>query len=117
MKILDSLDPPHSMGRPRIDQRQALNGIVHRARTVCQWNQVPREFGDDSSLHRTFQRWERCGVLDELRDVLVKNCDELNGSLWNLQVSPGIEGRSRRGRRCRRKDPEELMPKTAQDAA
>ena len=62
--ILAKHDPPKSTGRPRIDLRAALDAIIFRMRTGCQWNQMPKEFPDDSSVHRTFQRWVELGVLD-----------------------------------------------------
>src|SRR5438045_1061601 len=75
--ILDELDPPAATGRRRINPRRALDGIIFRMRTGCQWNHLPKEFGDDSSVHRTFQRWEQLGVLDQLWAVLMEQCDEL----------------------------------------
>jgi transposase len=62
--ILAKHDPPKSTGRPRIDLRAALDAIIFRMRTGWQWNQMPKEFPDDSSVHRTFQRWVELGVLD-----------------------------------------------------
>ena len=46
---VDELDPPAETGRPRIDPRAALNGIIYQMRSGCQWNHLPRQFGDDSS--------------------------------------------------------------------
>ena len=40
-----------------------LDGIIFRMRSGCQWNRLPRELGDDSTIHRTFQRWVELGVL------------------------------------------------------
>ena len=50
-------DPPKARGRKRSDPRQMLNGIIFRLRSGCQWNRLPKELGDDSTIHRTFQRW------------------------------------------------------------
>ena len=36
-KVLTVYDPPAKTGRPRVDQRRALNGIVFRMRTGCQF--------------------------------------------------------------------------------
>lgn len=55
--ILKQLDPPAATGRPRTGERAALNGIIHQMRSGAQWNQLPAHFGDDSSVHRTMQRW------------------------------------------------------------
>lgn len=68
--ILDEFDPPAHTGRKRIDQRAALDAVIYRLRTDCQWNQLPKEFPDDSSVHRTFH----------LRLVLA--CLNASGLLW-----------------------------------
>jgi putative transposase len=54
--LLDERDPPSWTGRNRIDPRAALNGIIYQMRRGGQWNHLPPSFGDDSSVHRTFQR-------------------------------------------------------------
>ena len=84
-QILDELDPPADTGRPRTGQREALNGIIFRMRSGCQWNQLPEEFGDDSSVHRTMQRWIKKGVFKLLWAVLIENCEELGGVDWCWQ--------------------------------
>lgn len=68
--ILDEYDPPRRLGRKRIDQRRALDAIVYRIRSGCRWNHLPKEYPDDSSVHRTYQRWQRLGVLDRVLDTL-----------------------------------------------
>jgi len=48
--LLQEYDPPAVTGRPRDDRRPILNAIIHRFRTGCQWNRLPKEFGDDSKI-------------------------------------------------------------------
>ncbi len=67
---LDEYDPPRRLGRKRIDQRRALDAIVYRLERGCRWNHLPKEFPDDSSVHRTYQRWARLGVLDRILEVV-----------------------------------------------
>ena len=50
-------DPPKARGRKRADPRQMLNGIIFRLRSGCQWNRLPKELGDDSTIHRPAFRW------------------------------------------------------------
>jgi len=95
--ILEELDPPAKTGRPRTGQREALDGIIHQMRTGGQWNRLPREFGDDSSVHRTMQRWIAKGVLERLWAVLVENCEELGGVDWQWQSADGAMGKARFG--------------------
>jgi len=95
--ILDELDPPPWTGRRRIDQRLALNGIIYQMRSGVQWNQLPSRFGDDSSVHRTMQRWVAKGVFQQIWAVLVENCDELGGVDWAWQSADGAMGKARFG--------------------
>lgn len=95
--ILDDLDPPAKTGRPRTGQREALNGIIYQMRSGCQWNQLPAKFGDDSSVHRTMQRWIGKGILERLWAVLVENCQELGGVDWQWQSADGAMGKARFG--------------------
>jgi putative transposase len=94
----DAPPPPRSHGgRPRVDLRAALNGIIFRLRTGCQWNKLPEHFGDDSSVHRWFQRWCRNGVFERIWAVLVEECDDLGAVQWTWQAADGRLGKARSG--------------------
>ncbi len=95
--ILQQHDPAKRTGRPRIDARAALDAIIFRLRSGCQWNQLPKEFPDDSSVHRTFQRWVKRGLLERIWASLVKTCDELGGVDWRWQAADGALGKARMG--------------------
>jgi len=95
--VLDALDPPKITGRRRIDPRQALNGIIYQLRSGCQWNHLPRDFGDDASIHRTFQRWIDKGVLVEIWAVLVGHCEGLGDVDYTWQSADGFMGKARFG--------------------
>jgi len=94
---LAQLDPPAATGRPRTGQREALNGIIYVMRSGCQWNQLPQQFGDDSSVHRTMQRWIAKGVFQQIWAVLIENCQELGGVDWDWQSADGAMGKARFG--------------------
>lgn len=96
-KALDELDPRKRTGRPRVDQRRALNGIIYRLRSSCQWNHLPEKFGSDSSVHRTFQRWLENGVFERVWALLVAKCEELDGVQWEWQALDGSMGKARQG--------------------
>lgn len=89
--------PPAKGGRRRTDWRQAFNGIIFRMRTGCQWNRLPRRFGDDSSVHRWFQRWNRNGVMEKIWAVMAAGCEELGGVKWEWQSADGAMGKARFG--------------------
>lgn len=94
--ILAELDPPKGIGRHRIDPRLALDGILYRMRTGCQWNHLPAAYGDDSSVHRTFQRWEQRGVFGRLWADVLSRCAELGGVDWQWQSVDGAMGKARK---------------------
>jgi putative transposase len=94
----DAPPPPRSKGgRPRINWRKAIDGIIFRLRSGCQWNKLPKHFGDDSSVHRWFQRWSRNGVFERIWAVLVESCDELGAVDWKWQAADGMLGKARLG--------------------
>ena len=94
----DAPPPPRSHGgRPRIDWRRALNGIIFRLRSGCQWNKLPERFGSDRSIHRWFQRWCRAGVFEKVWAALVAECDDLGAVDWEWQAADGMLGKARFG--------------------
>ena len=95
--ILAEHDPPKPRGRKRIDQRAAFDAILYRLRTSCQWNHLPREYPDDSSVHRTFQRWVERGIFTQLWAVLQEHCEDLDGCDWAWQAADGCLGKARKG--------------------
>ena len=96
-QVLEEHDPPARFGPERIDQRKALDGVIYRMRSGVQWNQLPAEFGDDASVHRTFQRWVQRGVIGRLWALLVESCEELDGVDWQWQSFDCAMGKARHG--------------------
>ena len=86
-RVLAELDPPKHTGRKRIDPRGVLDAIIFRLRSGCQWNRLPKEYPDDSSVHRTFQRWVRLGVFDRIWAVLLEACEDLILVRWDKKAS------------------------------
>lgn len=111
-KMLAQYDPAPKMGRPRINQRNAFNGVIYKVRTGCQWNALPKEFGDDVSVYRTFLRWEDKGILDKLWAVLVTKCDLLGGVDWEWQSADGALGKARGIKKGRLKGTKNKKPRT-----
>jgi putative transposase len=89
--------PRKPTGRRTADWRKAINGIIFRMRSSCQWNKLPRQFGDDSTVHRWFQRWCKDGVMEKIWAVLVQDCEELGGVSWEWQAADGAMAKARFG--------------------
>jgi putative transposase len=93
--ILAKRYPVAATGRPRADLRRVLDGIIYRLRSGVQWNQLPREFGADSTVHGWFQRFAADGVLEQIWAQLVAECDEMGAVCWEWQAADGVLGKSR----------------------
>ena len=94
--ILAEHDPP-KRGPKRIDQRRALDAVSFRMRSGCQWNRLPKEYPDDSSVHRTFQRWVGLGIFDRIWAVVQEACEDLGGCDWEWQAADTSMGKARMG--------------------
>ena len=95
--ILEEYWPTKATGRKHAEWRRCLNGIIFRMRSGCQWNHLPQQFGDDSTVHRWFQRWNRDGVMERIWAALVSECDELGGLSWDWQSADGALAKARFG--------------------
>lgn len=92
--VIEELDPAAKTGRPRAEARSMLDGVIFRLRSGCQWNMLPKELGDDSTIHRTYQRWLERGVLDAVWADLVQQCDELGEVDWRWQAADAAMGKA-----------------------
>lgn len=95
--ILEQYWPAKATGRRHAEWRRCLNGIIFRLRSGCQWNQLPKEFGDDSTVHRWFGRWNKHGVIERIWAELVSECEELGGVSWEWQSADGALAKARFG--------------------
>lgn len=55
---------PH--GRPRVDDRRVISGIIHVIRNGLRWCDAPPEYGPHKTLYNRFVRWSRMGVFDRI---------------------------------------------------
>lgn len=77
-------------GRPRVPDRQALNGILFVLRTGSQWNALNATgICSSSTAHRRLQQWVAAGVLAQFWEQGVTEYDELQGLDWRWQAMDG----------------------------
>ena len=65
----------HLGGKPRVDDRRVLSGILHRYREGLRWRAVPAEYGPRTTLFNRFDRWSEKGIWQGLLAALVA-CQE-----------------------------------------
>jgi putative transposase len=93
-KLIDQYDPPKQTGRPREDCRKILDALIFKFRTGCQWNHIPKVYGDDSTIHRTFQRWVEINLFEMIWALLVYENEELGNVDWRWQSADGRLGKA-----------------------
>lgn len=65
-EVLSGLLPRASSGRPRLDDRVVLNGIVWKLRTGTAWRDVPARYGPWQTLYTRFRRWALDGTFTRM---------------------------------------------------
>ena len=53
---------PRSHGKPRVDDRRVLSGIIFVNRNGLRWRDAPAAFGPHKTLFNRWKRWSEAGV-------------------------------------------------------
>ena len=53
---------PKSHGKPRVDDRRVLSGIIFINRNGLRWCDAPKEYGPHKTLYNRWKRWSERGV-------------------------------------------------------
>lgn len=67
---------PGKRGRPPINKRSVLNGVLWILRTGAQWRELPDRYPPYQTCHRYFQRWSQSGILNKLLKKLANDLVE-----------------------------------------
>jgi len=70
-------------GRRYEDLRRKTNGIFYVLKVGCRWRDLPRYYGDDSSVHRWFQHLIATGTIEKIFTVLLQTLDEQGKLDWS----------------------------------
>ena len=66
------MPPPSRRGRPRLDDRRVLNGILYVLTTGCRWADIPREYGHPTTVWRRLRRLQEEGIWQKILKVLLE---------------------------------------------
>ncbi len=67
---------PKSHGRPRVDDKRVLSGIIFINRNGLRWRDAPREYGPHKTLYNRWKRWSDKGIFARMFVELAKPGDE-----------------------------------------
>jgi transposase len=61
---------PKSHGKPRVDDRRVLSGIIFINRNGLRWRDAPKEYGPAKTLYNRWKRWSEMGVFARIFEGL-----------------------------------------------
>ena len=67
---------PKSRGKPRVDDRRVLSGIIYVKKSGLQWKDTPSVYGPPKTLYNRFVRWSRMGVFSQIFAALAGEAGE-----------------------------------------
>jgi transposase len=57
---------PRPHGKPRVDDRRVISGIIYVIRNGLEWKDAPKQYGPHKTLYNRFVRWSRRGVFERI---------------------------------------------------
>ncbi len=51
--------PRGKPGKPRVDDRRVISGILHVLKTGCRWRDVPSDYGPPTTIYNRYHRWSQ----------------------------------------------------------
>ena len=61
---------PKSHGKPRVDDRRVLSGIVFVNRNGLRWCDAPKDYGPHKTLYNRWKRWGEKGIFLQMMEGL-----------------------------------------------
>ena len=88
--IADVFPRPAATGRPPVDRRKVVDGILWILRTGAPWRDLPEKFGKWATVWDLFDKWNNDGKLDEILHRLRAACidvGDIDDQLWCVDGS------------------------------
>ena len=92
--IEDMFPAPAATGRPPVNRRNVVDGILWIKRTGAPWRDLPDEFGRWGTVWDLFDKWNADGTLDEILQRLRTEYADIDDELWC------VDGTTVRAARC-----------------
>ena len=86
-------------GRRRLDDRQALNGILYVLHTGIAWHDLPGEFGYGSGVTcwLRLREWQQAGVWERLHQLLLAELRAAGELEWSRAVADSSHVQAKKG--------------------
>jgi transposase len=86
-------------GRPRVDDRAALEGILFVLETGIPWKRLPSElgFGSGITCWRRLRAWQQAGVWDRLHQAVLDRLGQQGLLDWSRACLDSVSVRAKKG--------------------
>ena len=86
--VLPPQQPP-KVGKPNLDHRPIVNGILWRLRTGAPWRDLPERYGTWQTVSSRFRRWRLSGVWEQALAALQTQAQSEGRIDWRLHFVDG----------------------------
>jgi transposase len=71
VRVAPLLPPPYSgIGRPPLDHRTMLEGMLWIVQRGASWRELPERFGKWEAVYRRYRKWRDDGIWQRVLDVM-----------------------------------------------
>ncbi|MEU3855158.1 IS5 family transposase [Streptomyces sp. NPDC029554] len=89
-ELLAPLIPRVATGRPRVSDRQVINGMVYKIRTGISWRDLPERYGPWQTVYTRFRRCALDGVFARALQQIQAGADAAGDIDWLVQIDSTI---------------------------
>ena len=95
--LFENPDPSPQGGRPRIDPRPCLEGILWILRTGSQWKHLPERYPSPATCWRRHRDWTEAGLIIKAWKRLLRLLDRRQQLNWSLAMGDGTFSPAKKG--------------------
>ncbi len=89
-ELLAPLIPRAVTGRPRVEDRKIINGMVHKLRTGISWRDLPARYGPRKTVYTRFRRYALDGVFTRALQQIQAQADAAGDINWLVQIDSTV---------------------------
>ncbi len=89
-ELLAPLLPRAATGRPRIEDRRVVNGMVYKIRTGVSWRDLPERCGPWKTVYTRFRRYALDGVFTRALQQIQARADAAGDLDWLVRIDSTI---------------------------
>lgn len=87
---LAPLIPSAATGRPRVDDRRVINGMLYKIRTGVPWRDLPHRYGSWQTVYTRSRRYALSGVFTQALQQIQAQADAAGAIDWLVQIDSTI---------------------------